>query len=243
MENKNGSGIFLGVVSVATLIVAIIGATFAYFSATVTGNGNVDVTAYEFNASLSISPVYPTSAAKIIPMDPTGTVTGYNTPEGTNNTNLLYAINEATNKCVDTAGHQVCTVYSATFKNNGSEDITLEGVLKTTKNDKSATLENGTPFANLKIVELTGALGTDNNPNTFALGSTLDVPTAVGGTKELEDVEVEAGETVTKYFVVYLNEADEDNNPEMGASYTGQLVYTSSTGAQELTGTFNLGGQ
>ena len=29
MENKNGRGIFLGVVSVATLIVAIIGATFA----------------------------------------------------------------------------------------------------------------------------------------------------------------------------------------------------------------------
>ena len=40
MENNNGKGIFLGVVSVATLIVAIIGATFAYFSATTTvGNG------------------------------------------------------------------------------------------------------------------------------------------------------------------------------------------------------------
>ena len=34
MENKKGSGIFLGVIGVATLIVAIIGATFAFFSAT-----------------------------------------------------------------------------------------------------------------------------------------------------------------------------------------------------------------
>ena len=33
MENKKGSGIFLGVIGVATLIVAIIGATFAFFSA------------------------------------------------------------------------------------------------------------------------------------------------------------------------------------------------------------------
>ena len=33
MENKKGSGIFLGVVGVATLVVAIIGATFAFFSA------------------------------------------------------------------------------------------------------------------------------------------------------------------------------------------------------------------
>ena len=34
MENKNGKGIFYGVIGVATLIVAIIGATFAYFTAT-----------------------------------------------------------------------------------------------------------------------------------------------------------------------------------------------------------------
>ena len=33
MENKKGNGIFLGVIGVATLIVAIIGATFKYFSA------------------------------------------------------------------------------------------------------------------------------------------------------------------------------------------------------------------
>ena len=40
MENKNGQGIFYGVIGVATLVVAIIGATFAYFSASVTaGNG------------------------------------------------------------------------------------------------------------------------------------------------------------------------------------------------------------
>ncbi len=38
MENRKGSGVFLGVIGVATLIVAIIGATFAYFSATTPGN-------------------------------------------------------------------------------------------------------------------------------------------------------------------------------------------------------------
>ncbi len=40
MENKNGQGIFYGVIGVATLVVAIIGATFAYFSASVSaGSG------------------------------------------------------------------------------------------------------------------------------------------------------------------------------------------------------------
>ena len=33
MENNNGRGIFYGVMGVATLVVAIIGATFAFFSA------------------------------------------------------------------------------------------------------------------------------------------------------------------------------------------------------------------
>lgn len=39
MENK-GQGIFYGVIGVATLVVAIIGATFAYFSASASVNGN-----------------------------------------------------------------------------------------------------------------------------------------------------------------------------------------------------------
>ncbi len=38
MENNRGQSIFLSVVGIATLLVAIIGATFAYFSITVTGN-------------------------------------------------------------------------------------------------------------------------------------------------------------------------------------------------------------
>lgn len=44
-ENK-GQTIFLSVIGIATLLVAIIGATFAYFTSTAgTGNGNVDLTA------------------------------------------------------------------------------------------------------------------------------------------------------------------------------------------------------
>ena len=45
MENNNrnnGRGIFYGVIGVATLVVAIIGATFAYFSASVTGINNME---------------------------------------------------------------------------------------------------------------------------------------------------------------------------------------------------------
>ena len=44
MERNNGQTIFLSVIGIATLLVAIIGATFAYFSTSMTGNA-ADVTA------------------------------------------------------------------------------------------------------------------------------------------------------------------------------------------------------
>lgn len=235
MENKKGSGIFLGVVSVATLIVAIIGATFAYFSASVEGTGTVDVTAYEFNASLSVSPVYPLSAASIIPLDPNGTVTG----EGvTNTTNLLYAMNEAGTRCVDRNGYQVCAVYSATFTNNGTQDITLNGTLTTSKNTASSR-DGASGFVNLKYSNLTGT----KEANDFALtGDLVAIKSVETESATIGSVTVPSGETVTKYFVVYLDEQGAANNPEMGASFVGKLTYTSATGGQQLTGTFNVSG-
>ena len=40
-KKNNGKGIFYGVIGVATLVVAIIGATFAYFTATAQAGENV----------------------------------------------------------------------------------------------------------------------------------------------------------------------------------------------------------
>lgn len=233
MENKKGSGIFLGVVSVATLIVAIIGATFAYFSASIEGSNTVNVTAYEFNASLSVSPVYPVAAASIIPLNPDGAVTGV---EG--KTNLSYAMNEAATRCVDSNGYQVCAVYSATFTNNGSQDITLNGTLTTNTNTASSR-EGATGFRNLKFGYLTG---TKEANNLTLDGETQTINPEGGQNISIGSVTVPAGEPVTKYFVVYLNEAADANNAEMGAKFEGKLTYTSATGGQQLTGTFNVSG-
>ena len=55
MENKKGNGVFLGVVAVATLIVAIIGATFAYFSITAQSAENaVNLSAYDTGRSFCL---------------------------------------------------------------------------------------------------------------------------------------------------------------------------------------------
>ena len=100
MENKKGNGIFLGVIGVATLIVAIIGATFAYFSASTN------------------------SAEQAISVNSTQLSLGYSDDTSKLKTNLIPATDEiakfgATNTehinskgaCIDDNGNEVCGVY------------------------------------------------------------------------------------------------------------------------------------
>lgn len=259
-NNRRGSGIFLGVVAVATLVVAIIGATFAYFSITAQSNSDaVNLTAYEFNASLSVNPLYPTGTFKgLIPIDPEATVANVS---GSNNKNLLYAINEAENKCVDTAGYQVCQVLELSFINSGTAEMTLSGTLMTTLNDPTSSGRTGaTAFTDLKMRTATGSLGESGQPNTLVFDTTevegnnqvnvYAVPTEVDGTVSIGDVVIPGGQTVKKYVVVYLDGTNDqaeggagavDQSAQMGATYQGQLIFASSAGNQ-LTGTFTISG-
>ncbi|MBQ2872969.1 MAG: hypothetical protein IJE89_03110 [Bacilli bacterium] len=239
MENRRGSGIFLGVVGVATLVVAIIGATFAYFSASATATNTVDLQAYEFNATLSLHQVSPTSANTLIPMDPEVAVEG---ATDTNNTNLLYALNKA--GCVDSHGLQVCAVYKATIVNSGSNDLTLSRTLTTTVNTAGSTA-GATGFVNLKYLDLTGPEG------SFAHGTLTDnvkdIESVVGEYVELGNITVGADDTEELYFVVYLDEVEKDtanpnsNNPEMGSVFQGTLTFADSGYEHQLTATFNVG--
>lgn len=143
MENKKGNGVFLGVVAVATLIVAIIGATFAYFSITAQSAENaVNLSAYETAATLEVTEIAPDDAVHgLIPLDPDALVSGTQTG------NLLYAINDADSdaldaygKCVDSRGYQVCALYQLDFYNTSSSQITFTGTIKATLN-QAATEE------------------------------------------------------------------------------------------------------
>lgn len=250
MENKRGNGIFLGIVSVATLIVAIIGATFAYFSASTESNeGAIGATAYEYNLTLSVSPIYPEGIAPaLIPLNPNGAV---NVEEGatgpTNTTNLLYAINEATNKCVDDNGLQVCALYQVKIENKAVNEVVLTGKLITNTND-AADSEDGTRtgFKNLTYQALTGS----HSDNSLRLsGSPKTIAEEVKGEIDIADIvvpgaTVENGETTTgkgySYVLIYLND-NEDQSSEMGATFEGQVKYTSGDDDENgLTGSFTI---
>ena len=231
-NERKGNGIFLGIVGVATLIVAIIGASFAYFSAQAASAENaVNLTAYEFNASLSMQEIDP-SDAKLIPVDPVGTVEGATSP---NNTNLAYSLNVADHKCVDSQGYKICSLYEISITNGSSTEITLQGSVVTNVNEKS-TREDADVFTNLQYRPVTF------NEGKYTIGGTaVALKSTVGESASIGSITVPANDTVTTYAVIYLNE-NEDQSAEMGAHYEGKIVYASTNGnGNRLTGTFIVG--
>ena len=240
MENKKGSGIFLGVVSVATLVVAIIGATFAYFSASASSEkGAIGATAYEFDVKVTeikmIQPGNVDNLGGIIPMNVNTQVSGKGM--------LLYALNDAAQKCVDSNNYQVCALYEATLSNGGSKAVTLNLAVKTDTNEAGS---GGEAFSDLTFQALT------ENTGTYSLnGAAKTLMTKAGQSVDIENVSVTIPAETPEYkhyFVVYLNEPrnnddtdEKDQSKQMGAKYTGSLVYTTSQGGNRLTGTFRVG--
>ncbi len=237
-EDKKRNGIFLVIVGVATLIVAIIGASFAYFSAQASSpTGAVNLTAHVFNADLTFMEELPPEQGtnpKLIPIDPTAEIENATAP---NNTNMKYALN-VRHSCVDDQGYRVCALYKLTITNNGDDDLTLDGAIVTNTNVNGSTV-GATPFTNL-----TYAIVTKNN-NTYSIETPATLNQDPEGVKEttiLSDITVPAGvdNSRTYYVLIYLNE-NGDQSAEMGATYTGQFVFTSTSDSNSrLTGTFTV---
>ena len=249
MENSKGRGIFLGVVSVATLIVAIIGATFAWFSASVgSGENDVNLTAYQFDAELTVDRVFPTAenaSKKIIPFVPDKVL---REGQGDQTNNMNYALNEATNKCVDSSGYLVCSLYKITVTNNGSDAIELDGTVTTIETTKTETGTTLTANGDLKAQIISYAEG--KYTYTHNLSKALALPNTASGSGKLimNPATLTVGatpgaNTAELYVLVWLNDSNENQSSMMGASYKGQFIFSAvGMGAgNQLTGTFNLG--
>ena len=173
----------------------------------------------------------------LIPLDADGIV------NGGSDTNLLYALNKAANKCVDDNNFQVCHLYRATITNGGQQAVSLSLEVKTTEN-KASTAEGRSAFEDLTFQSLTGTTDDETAVVTYALdGTAKTLPTDNGDSTTIDGVTISAGTGTTEhYFVVYLAEAndDDDQSEQMGAEFTGQLVYTTATGGNRLTGTFSF---
>lgn len=121
-ENKNnkGRGVFYGVIGVATLVVAIIGATFAYFTAAQNaGNGVIGGNMATIGFNLEVTKVKdPGASTGMIPMS---------------NSMIEPAIVKTGNgTCTDDNGNAVCQIYQITITNTSTASMFVDGYVALT---------------------------------------------------------------------------------------------------------------
>jgi hypothetical protein len=196
MEN-NGRGIFYGVIGVATLIVAIIGATFAYFSASATNDSDVTgTTASGASLAIAISKVSATDTEKnMIPMyakDLQKGVTG---------------VEEKGGSCKDANGNTVCEVFKITVT-NGSKDIGI---------NVKGTMTLASTAKNMKWQVLTDATSVNSSASTVAQGTEGTI---------IDNQALTASGTHDFYLVVWLEDTDEAQDADdAGKTFTGTVTF------------------
>ena len=250
MENNGkGTNIFLGVIGVATLIVAIIGATFAFFGAEITG-GEGNLATSSTTLALGYSDDITGLKTALIPAE-------YWIAD--------YAAKDETHigqygQCIDTNNNQVCSVY----------DFTIGNPNKTTAQTLHASINavtNGFTDLFFRIYEISNEDGTTL---TEVVGPTR-MP-AEGQSKPLEaltqilepskndsgELSVDAPEDytlVTKenndgtkqynrktYRMVMWIEETKTNQTEgnAGKSFAGSIYFTTAQGDTGVTGVIGL---
>lgn len=220
MENKNGSGIFLGVIGVATLVVAIIGATFAFFSATTNSAENAISTS---STTLGLNYVDDTGTKLSTSLIPASeTVATYGAISKT------YLATEGKSQCVDDNGNDVCSVYQFTVTNpNATTSQAIDFTLKVVTNE----------FTNLKYKIYSGSVS-----DALDTGATPVVAAANFGAKDSETTLSALSQTlapsgsVTYTMVIWVNETGNDQtSADSGKSFSAGLTVTSGSG-QGVTG-------
>lgn len=129
-ENRKGPGIFYAVVGVATLVVAIIGATFAFFSASQTNSDITGTTAEAGGLTIEAKLITDNTNNNIIPLN---LITNQTLrPESTDQyVNSEDQFDKAmTNKCKDSLGNNICAVYRVVVANQSkTSTIQVRGKL------------------------------------------------------------------------------------------------------------------
>lgn len=125
-NNENQKNNFNLIIGIATLLIAILGATFAYFSATVRSPEN-DVTVKSAYVSISYDGGTEIKASNLIPSSLTVAINKYQknmnvyNPEtdGEIKTDYDAYTNDLDRRCVDANGREVCYVYQFTIESDG----------------------------------------------------------------------------------------------------------------------------
>ena len=212
MEREDKRGVFFGVIGVLTLIVAIIGASFAYFSINASSKqGAVNVSAasvkivYTEGDQIAIENLIPSTreiAMKTLTRGLAGTT---HEVEGTQ---VPYTT------CKDDNNYTTCGYYEFSLTNNSENAVKVKAYVVPT-----ALTEGKVGFSNLMFTLYEGKVPYNAEAGTYDVSGFSLLGSDINTTADL------AGKGASKNYrlFVWLNEAGEDNNAEQGAIFKGTI--------------------
>lgn len=243
-NDSKGRDIFYGIIAIATLIVAIVGATLAYFSVSKSSElGAVNATSATISIEYDDSKQVTAQAEELIPVTETIMKTVYERNIKTLGTTATAATDNA---CIDAVGKEVCSAFrfsirsddprtvtaSLKTEHNGFNylayavyDVTNQAWLKLNGNEESVGLtqcsneEEGTPIADCyTMVETKKTYETRAINSIF--GTTLDSETQLPVFTSLQV----SNDTQIYDVVLFIKENNKEQNIDQGQKYSGTLV-------------------
>ena len=209
-NNRKGPGIFYAVTGVATLVVAIVGATFAFFSANATATIPEGTTAEAGGVDLVVTPITATNT-NLVPLNlRTGDTAGVDTKDQFEPAMAA--------KCVDENGNNVCQVYRIVVTNKSTTStISVRGQLTLTSTAKNVywrligATDDGKASPNQN-----GVLGNGGAVASHTLGTT---------------------QSATYYVVIWLEEMGKaQENDDASKKFSGTVFFSAVDAAGNNTG-------
>lgn len=232
MNREDKRGIFFGVVGVLTLIVAIIGASLAWFS--IEANSTKDAVTVQ---AATVKIVYKEGdLINVTDIIPSARTIAFETYRRYLNEETYNVDVEGTStpvkyeKCKDDHGRTVCGVYEFSVENNGEDPVTVTAKIVPTALEASEK-----QFTNLKWV-------------LYDISTVTDVKTDFGtevatGTVGYSDFsiiesarEVTNGKTSNYRLFIWLDEINGPQNEEQGATFKGTVYVNIPELGDNITG-------
>lgn len=242
-ENKSRD-IFYGIIAVATLIVALIGATLAYFSISSSSNeGAVNAKAKIVSIEYKDGQNVVAQAEKLIPATLEVVKSVYDTNKEAINAQASAGELAASNACIDSNRQEVCSIYRFSVKSDVSRNITallksennefeyLAYAVKDVTNDTWLKLDSG----NNEFIALAKCNVDDPEPskNCYNIdpenGQKDYVPRAINsifGYNETNDsIEKNVSDTEQVYdLILFIKENRADQNVDQGKQFHGTIT-------------------
>ena len=206
-KNNDFKGIAFISVGILTIVVAIAGATYAWFAVSATNNNVVSGESGYTASALTLTVTHSTNSSvgtkKLIPQKDTA---------------IQNAVTGASGKgaCVDANGNAICKVYTITVKNNTTTQYYVDGTFTLTADS----------MPNLKWTKGTSA--------TAGFPSPTGTYNTKANTGLVSDVVLAGGASASYYVVVWISEANAAQTDS--GTFTGTVTFTGSNAAGSSTG-------